>query len=586
MLAFFEKKFFKSNSYIYLIVSIIILITYGVIIRNQFTVVDDMATFVNSELIRNFSASLATFEFQTILYSIYYHIFGINAIPLHLTSIATHIVNAILFFTILKQLFNRKTAFIAAILFAVHPINTEAITWISGIPYLFIALIFNLTILYHLKFLKTKNNNYRITSIVIFWASLIFLRAVWLVTVPLIIFVIQEFLIEKKLTFKGVKNILPYLAAVVVFSVVFLGMKGSARLATRAVEKPMNQQSLIPVIESAPYTVFTMSRLYLFPKDLMIYYDGNPVDKVYYISMYIAAILYAVLFLWMLKKNIQIAGIMLILVIMLAPTFSPVKVAWFLSERYLYYGTGYFVVLIAMGIIWLSKKTHRPIIIILMVASLTPIYSIRAILRNIEFKNTQTLAKATIRTSPHSIRGYDDLGGDYLLKGNYKDALPLFRKTLTILPDSNTAVSNLGYIYILYGIPQTSNDLTEKQSAAEMLRLGSEYYKQSRYTNAFYYLYQAYLIEPKNPNPKIIMADIYVKTDQFAKAEKMYLEVLKIKQGDVKVFNKLAFVAYRQNKFDRALMYLNEALKYEPTNQNVIDNIKLIEHTKLQGGMR
>lgn len=580
------RKLFRKDRTVYTAIVALSLITYGVILQNQFTVVDDLATFVNSEIIRNFPASLRTFEFQTILYSIYYHAFGITPIPHHITSILTHIVNAILIFTIIKMLFDRKTATIGAILFAVHPINTEVITWISGLPYLFIALVFNLTLLNYLKFQKTKNFNYYYWSAVIFIVSLVFIRAVWLVTLPLVLFLVHAFILEKKISLKGIKYLAPYVIGVMIFAVVFIGVKSVDRLATRAIEKPMNQQSLKPVIESAPYTVFTMSRLYLFPKDLMIYYDGNPVDQIYYVSMFIATIIYAALVLLFWKKNRPIAGILLILVILLAPTYSPVKVAWYLSERYLYYGTGFFTILLATIIIWISKKTRWPIVAILIVSILTIVYSIRAIIRNLEFKNTQTLARSTIRTSPHSIRGYDDLGGDYLLKGNYKSALPLFRKTLTILPDSNTAISNLGYIYILYGIPQTKNDLTENKHAAELLRLGSEYYKAERYTNAFYYLYQSSILDPKNPDTKIIMADIYVKTDQFNKAEKKYLEVLGSKKDDVKVLNKLAFVAFRQNAYDRAEQYLYMALKIDPKNQNVIDNIKLIEQTKQQSKLR
>ncbi len=580
------RKLFKKDSFIYGVIVVLSLITYGIILRNEFTVVDDLATFVNSELIRNFPASFKTLEFQNILYSIYYHAFGVTPIPHHITSILMHITNAILLFIILRMLFNRTTAGIAAILFTVHPINTEVITWISGLPYLFIAFVFNLTLLYYLKFYKTKKIQYFYTSVVIFLLSLVFVRAVWLVTLPLLLFIVHTFILEKKFSMKGLKYFVPYVIGVIIFAAVFISMKSVDRLATRAIEKPMNQQSLKPIIESAPYTVFTMARLYLFPKDLMIYYDGNPIDQIYYVSMYLAAVLYGIMVLYFWKKNRPVAGLLIILVILLAPTYSPVKVAWYLSERYLYYGTGFFAAMLAMLIISVSKKTHWPAVAMIVVSCLTVLYSIRAVIRNAEFQNTHTLALATIRTSPHSIRGYDDLGGDYLLKGNYRDALPLFRKTLTILPDSNTAISNLGYIYILYGIPQTANDLTEKQSAQEMLRLGSEYYKQARYTNSFYYLYQSSMLEPKNPDPKIIMADIYMKTDQFEKAENMYLEVLKLKQGNVKVFNKLAFAAFRQNKYDRALLFLREALKYEPSNQNVKDNIKLIEQTKLQGGIR
>ncbi len=575
-------KLFSKNSAVYTLLIFLCLLAYGNTLRNQFTVVDDLATFVNSETVHNFGMALKSLNIENIIYAVFYKLFGVNPVPIHIMSISLHIANSILLFTIIKNLFNRKTAIIAAILFTVHPINTEAVTWISGNPYLMITFCFHLALLLYIKFKKTQKKSYLYTAVGVLFGSIVLLQAIWLVTIPVVIFIVEQFILEKKFDVKVSQPLLYFFIPMIVFGVVFVGLKGGARLSTRAVEHPMNQQTLKPVIEGVPYTVFTMARLYLFPKDLMIYYDGNPVTTPYYVSMYIATAIYGVLILYLWKKNRAYSGLLIILLVFLAPTYSPVKVAWFLSERYLYYGTGFFTTILAGILLYAAHKFRQPLIAPIIVILLICLYVPRTFARNSEFRNTQTLAIATMRTSPHSIRGYDDIGGDYLLKGDYKSALPYFRKTLTILPDSNTAVSNLGYIYILYGYPQTENDLTEKKPVDNLIKLGSEYFKAEQYTNSFYYVYNATLKDPSRAEPYNIMGDIYMKTNQIEKAKKMYSKVITEHPEEFLVYNKLAFIAFQEKNYDLAEKYLNDVLKRDPKNQNVIDNLKLIEQTKNQ----
>lgn len=575
------KKLLNKNSFVYSILIGLCILTYGSILGNEFTVVDDIPTFIDNETIRSFISSLKTFQLQIIIYSIFYNLFGTSPIPLHIMSISLHIANAILLFTILKLLFSSKVAILSALLFTVHPINTEAITWISGNPYLFNALVFNLCLLTYIWYKKTKQKKYLMQSLGIFIGGMILIQTIWLVTIPLVIFVIEQGILEKEVNLKLSKYLLLFILPPVVFGTLYIGIKGTQRLSTRSMEKPMNQQSLKPVLEGAPYTIFTMSRLYIFPKDLMIYYDGNPVGSTYYISMYLATLLYGIAILYLWNKNRSVSAILIILIILLAPTYSPIKVAWFLSERYLYYGTGLFCTLLAFLIIWLGRKTRISSLPFIMVLILVSLYFVRTLIRNAEFKNSATLAQATIRTSPMSIRGYDDLGGDYLMKGNYKAALPLYRKTLTLLPDSNTAISNLGYIYALHGIPQTANDRTEHRSSAELFELGNAYYKQGKYTNAFYYLYQSTLADPMSLQSKERMGDIYIKVGRMQQAEDMYNSIISEDPEYVAVYSKIAYVAFQKGEYDVAKKYLQEALKRQPDNKNIIDNLKLVEQTKL-----
>lgn len=66
-------------------------------------------------------------------YSIEWHLWGNFAPGYHTTNIFLHIANAILLFLLLKALFKRPLpAYLVALIFLVHPLQTEAVTYVSG----------------------------------------------------------------------------------------------------------------------------------------------------------------------------------------------------------------------------------------------------------------------------------------------------------------------------------------------------------------------------------------------------------------------------------------------------------------------
>ena len=70
---------------------------------------------------------------QNILYFFVYQIFGEEPVGFHLLNTALHATNAGLVYLLGKKLgFNPIACFFASLIWAVHPIHTEAITYISG----------------------------------------------------------------------------------------------------------------------------------------------------------------------------------------------------------------------------------------------------------------------------------------------------------------------------------------------------------------------------------------------------------------------------------------------------------------------
>src|SRR3990167_8692024 len=66
-------------------------------------------------------------------FAVNYVIDGVKPLGYHLVSNGFHIANGLLIFFILTGVFKRRLpAFLAALLFLIHPLQTEAVTYISG----------------------------------------------------------------------------------------------------------------------------------------------------------------------------------------------------------------------------------------------------------------------------------------------------------------------------------------------------------------------------------------------------------------------------------------------------------------------
>lgn len=93
---------------------------------------------------------------QQAINALLYAVFGLNPVPFHIMSILFHVANSFLLFLLFTKLgISRKASFFSSLVFLIHPINTQAVSYISGMadP---MGMMFVLTsLLLFLKFLKT-----------------------------------------------------------------------------------------------------------------------------------------------------------------------------------------------------------------------------------------------------------------------------------------------------------------------------------------------------------------------------------------------------------------------------------------------
>ncbi len=69
---------------------------------------------------------------QLLMYSIVYHLAGPRPWAFHLLNVLLHAGSGVLLFLFARRLAGQEPAFLAAVLWAVHPVHTEAVTYMSG----------------------------------------------------------------------------------------------------------------------------------------------------------------------------------------------------------------------------------------------------------------------------------------------------------------------------------------------------------------------------------------------------------------------------------------------------------------------
>lgn len=143
----------KSNpQFINLLASIIlsgaVFVAYANCYQNSF-LYDDLVLVVHNQFIRSWHYFLTFFTtflgagnnnasayyrpLQQILYLLVFQSAGLSTATFHFLNVALHAANAVLMFTLGRKLgFHAGAVFVAALLWALHPIHTEAVTYISA----------------------------------------------------------------------------------------------------------------------------------------------------------------------------------------------------------------------------------------------------------------------------------------------------------------------------------------------------------------------------------------------------------------------------------------------------------------------
>ena len=140
---------------------------------------------------------------------------GQEAWGYHALGLALHALNAVLAFTFLKNLTGRHwAAFFAALLFAVHPMQVEAVSWAAALSTVLFSTFYLLSLLAYLQWRRSPTLPWIGLSLAAFLAACLSKSAA--VTLPLVLVAVDFYLNKKELGKYWLSKI-PYIALAIAF---------------------------------------------------------------------------------------------------------------------------------------------------------------------------------------------------------------------------------------------------------------------------------------------------------------------------------------------------------------------------------
>jgi tetratricopeptide (TPR) repeat protein len=514
-----------------------------------------------------------------IIYMIEYHVFGLSPWGFHLVNILFHIAVSIMVFIIARRLLGKYQSpaadapmlapLVAALLFATHPIHTEAVTWIAGVPDVSFAFFYLLSFYFYTRTEEGFKSGY-LLSIVSF--SIAAFSKEPALTLPLILFAYDYSFRKPEPVFNYLRRYSPYFGISGVYLVLRSHALGGFAPATVSIELSTYQYII---------NVFQLLRQYIeklfFPVNLNAYHVFHPITSIFepngFISLIVTLAFIGCLIVAQKKNKVAFLGLSFFLIPLL-PVFYISKLGLnTLAERYLYLPSVGYAILFAVLLQWARRKSpglaNGLTVCCVVVIGL---YSAGTINRNQVWKDDFSLYSDRVKKSPEVAFQHYNLGVEYMNRKQYDEASAEFQTALALKPGNVLALDNLGTIYLRRG--ELDKAIAEFQEALRysigtkgaktLVNLGVAYRNQHRLEEAAKEFEAALRLKPDLLEARSNLGAIYLIQNRLEDAAREFQTVIKLKPDHEMAHLNLGVVYRKENKFQEAVNEFRTTLQLSP----------------------
>lgn len=357
--------------------------------------------------------------------------------PYRFMNILFHMGNAVLVWLIVKKLSKSTIALVASLLFAIHPLIIEAVTWISGGVYAQYTFFFLLSF-----YLYTSVKLVSRYSILAFLFSLFISEK----AVPLAgVFVLYEFLFGNLK--KNWKRLIPYFLVSIGFILFYISRLG-IRLSGLEQANDQTISGLYNPFFQIPIAISSYIELFFWPKTLTLYHSVFQYPWWEMVIRMLVTVGFIVLAFYGVLKKRAFGFWMAWFVLGLGITLLPIKIAWIVAERYVYLSLIGLCVLVGMAFdVLVSYKKWNVFGICFGVAVVFALCA-RTIIRNNDWRTEDSLWIATAIASPGDPHSWNNMGDVYARHGEYEKSIEAFTNATNINPNYADAYHNIGHTYM------------------------------------------------------------------------------------------------------------------------------------------
>lgn len=476
-------------------------------------------------------------------FAINYATTGMDPVPIHLMNVVMHLINIWLVFKFISELTEKKNiALIVAFLFALHPMNVEAVSWMSARSSSMYVLFYLLALRSYVRYHKTNFQTKHLIIAALYFIVSLFSKA-QAVTLPVLLFAI-DYYYSRKLNAKLVLEKIPFFALSVVFGLITVmdsdtqgNLKDGMLISYNAIDL-----FFMVCYSFAFYFVklilpANLCGIYVYPPK-----TGGSLPWEYYAS---PVLLLAILFLlYRFRKNRTVIFGAALFFITISINIQLIPSRLFITtDRYAYFP--YIGLFFIIGYIYnqlqqneaLAKKYLQTFGIVLVAAGLVYCYAIWE--RNKTWNNDYVFLTDIIEKNepvPYISRAYGNRGNYFLNNGMINEALADFTSALKVKPDDGQSYYNRAITYVK--VSRWQEALADLDSsikynpkfALSYSNMAFIRYNLKDYNGALEAANKCITIKPDLPEVYNIRAAVYFSINNLPAAEKDLDKALSLKK--------------------------------------------------------
>jgi tetratricopeptide (TPR) repeat protein len=488
---------------------------------------------------------------QSISYAVSFFLWGLDPHIFHVENVLIHAVNGILLYLLVLALLKKRVlSFFAALLFLLHPVQVEAVSYLSGRSDCLSLFFFLLSFL---AYVRATSGRAKVTpgiSSLLFFGCALFSKEM-AATLPVIIILYLVFFRWEGRRFP-LQEVIRATGGYFVILALFL-LARTLSLGRVSQEGLQNGLIILPVMARV---FFEYLRLLVFPARLTFCPeiktgDTHPGPAT---LLYIACIaLYAYLSLKAARRDKPAAFLLIAYAVALLPVSNIVPIKAFMQERFLYFPSVFLLTLFPYGVMRIGERLggkrafFRKASLAVLAGAVIACGGI-SFARNTDWKDEKTLLEAELRLHPDDGRVYFGLSGIYFRDGQYAQAADLLQGAL-------------------------QRDLTPLYKTMAYQELGNI----SRVTNdtgkALYYYEKAIEITPTYVDALNSLGDLHFKRREFTKARRYFERALGV-WPDSALFNANLGTVYKWlGDKEKAMHYWRRSLELDPNQPQIREYI-------------
>jgi tetratricopeptide (TPR) repeat protein len=421
----------------------------------------------------------------TVYLMIVWKLFGAWAPGWHLLNIILHLLAVYLVFLLLEKITKdiRLTA-IASLVFALHPLRSESVAWISGVTDPLLAIFLIASFYFFVRYRSEGKIRQLVSSLVLFLVAAFAKEPA--VALPIFVGAYEVLIINQN------KSVRERIKSSVIYSMFFLAVSAFyfiARFYALGFALNNSEFKTYPpwqILLTIPLVIWKYIALLVFPVDLSLFHATYMIESPLGIDFILplVGLIGLGLALWRLRGSMVARFGILWFAINLLPVLNLSAFAedFLVQERYVYIPSIGFSLLVAMAVAkvpiekWLPLGSRR-VAQTALVGALVLLLAGKSFAQNNVWKDDITLWSYGAEAADDQAMSHYILGHKLLNLGEYAKAAEQLEAYLKLSPNNVIVLSNLAATHVLIyqnqaGLNSAGADITHLERALEFCEKG------------------------------------------------------------------------------------------------------------------